>query len=715
MAAKNRSEKQTLRYKFLLLFALSSVLPVLLFLFILYQHGLIHNPRVMLLLGMAWVVAILGFLFFMRVVRQLTALARDFTRVEHGEIENLEVHDDPAEFSEMARIADAFSTTLAELKQHTRELENLVTKLSTLSELTELVVRIPDIRQILQIILQRTMAAVNADIGSIMIMDEESQVLRIAAANGLDEALVKNTAISIGEGIAGKVAQTGEPVLVEDVEKDPRFQKTNNPKYESSSFISMPLRAHWRILGVLNLSKKGDGKAFTESDMKFLTALLGHIGFALENAKLLQEAKESARRLQQAYEQQRERLDRAHQQIVRSDKLSALGQLVAGVAHELNNPLTTIIGRAELLLTDISSGKASRDLQQIVTEGERAAKIVQNLLSFSRQTSPTKQFCNINEILRRVLQILENDFRVNNIQVRTEMDPQLPQTMVDAGQMQQVFVNIANNAYHAMMEQENRRSLTIRTRLDEDKLRVEFSDTGPGIPAEQQQYIFEPFFTTKSESKGTGLGLSISYGILQAHGGRIDVKSIVGEGTTFVIELPVLAAPEEVFVVEPTVTPPATIDVRKVLIIDDEQNISEMISEMLANEGCETTVVTTGELALQKMKEHDYDLILCDIRMPGMDGREIYRQVTHHMPQLVRRFVFVTGDISDQTRDFLEETGNQHFMKPFTRQTLMQAIKQADMDIPMSTERNATMYHDLHINHGRHDTVRRPNLRLAKS
>jgi signal transduction histidine kinase/DNA-binding NarL/FixJ family response regulator len=715
MAAKNRIEKQTLRYKFLLLFALSSVLPVLLFLFILYQHGLIHNPSVMLLLGMTWVVAILGFLFFMRVVRQVTALARDFARVEHGEIENLGVHDDPAEFSEMARIADAFSTTLAGLKQHTRELENLVTKLSTLSELTELVVRIPDIRQVLQVILQRTMAAVNANIGSIMIMDEESQVLRIAAANGLDESVVKNTAISIGEGIAGKVAQTGEPVLVEDVEKDSRFQKTNYPKYESSSFISMPLRAHWRILGVLNLSKKGDRKAFTESDMKFLTALLGHIGFALENAKLLQEAKESARRLQQAYEQQSERLDQAHQQIVRSDKLSSLGQLVAGVAHELNNPLTTMIGRAELLLTEISGGKASRDLQQIVTEGERAAKIVQNLLSFSRQTSPAKQFCNINEILRRVLQILENDFRVNNIQVRTEMDPQLPQTMVDAGQMQQVFVNIANNAHQAMMGQEDRRSLTIRTRLDQDKLRVEFSDTGPGIPAEQQQHIFEPFFTTKSEGQGTGLGLSISCGILQAHGGRLDVKSLPGEGTTFVIELPVLAAPLKVSVDEPTVAPPVTIDVRKVLIIDDEQNIGEMISEMLANEGCETAVVTTGELALQKMKEHDYDVILCDIRMPGTDGREIYRQVTRHMPQLVRRFVFLTGDISDQTRDFLEETGNLHFMKPFTRQTLMQAIKQAGMDIPISREQNATMYHDLHINHGRHNSVHRPNLRLAKS
>jgi signal transduction protein with GAF and PtsI domain len=233
----------------------------------------------------------------------------------------------------MSRIAHAFNKTLTELKEHTKELENWVNKLSTLSELTELVARIPDIREVLQLILQRTMGAVHANIGSIMILDDESQFLRIAAAQGLDESVVRDTALPLGEGIAGKVAVTGEPVLVEDVESDPRFQKTNDPKYENASFISMPLRAHWRILGVLNISKKGDGQTFTESDMKFLTTLLGHIGFALENAKLLQEAKDSAQGLQEALAEQKQQLDEARQQVIRSDKLSALGQLVAGVAH----------------------------------------------------------------------------------------------------------------------------------------------------------------------------------------------------------------------------------------------------------------------------------------------------------------------------------------------------------------------------------------------
>ena len=674
MALTEQADKQTLRYKFILLFALSSLLPVLLFFFLLNQYGLIQEPKVVLILGMAMFVAILGFLFFLRVVKQLGALAQDFVRVEQGELEGLGIREGAAELSEMARIADAFNSTLTQLKEHTRELENLVSKLSTLSELTELVSRIPDINEVLQIVLQRTMAAVNAKIGSIMILDDETQVLRIAAAVGLDESVINDTTVPLGEGFAGKVAQTGEPILVEDMEKDSRFHKINDPKYETSSFISMPLRAHLRILGVLNLSKKGDQKTFTESDMKFLTTLLGHIGFALENAKLLQEAKESALGLQEALEQQGQRLEQARQQIIRSDKLSALGQLIAGVAHELNNPLTTIIGRAEIMLGEVKSGKALRDLEQISKQGQRAAKIVQNLLSFARQTVPEKQLCDVNQILQGVLEMLEYDLRVSNIEVKTELDPDFPQTMVDANQIQQVFVNIVNNANQAMKEKELPGRLTVRTGHQDDRLTVEFTDTGPGMGAEQQGHIFEPFFTTKPESKGTGLGLSISYGIVKAHRGGIDVRSSEGEGTTFIIELPVIAEPSPASIDETHEVRHTKLNIQKVLVIDDEETINELITEILKEEGCHVDAVTTGELALQKMKEQTYDLILCDIRMPGMDGLEVYSQIEHTIPQLAQRFLFLTGDISEQTRTFLQNTEKPYLMKPFTREAFLEEL-----------------------------------------
>jgi len=670
-------ERQTVRHKFILLFAVSSVLPVLLFLFALHQYGLMQEQKVILLLGLATVLAMLGFFFFWRVVKQMGALAQDFAKVEQGDLECLGARGGAAELNEMARIADAFNTTLSDLKEHARELENLVNKLSTLSELTELVARIPDIREVLQIILQRTMSTVNAKIGSIMVMDDEKQVLRIAAAEGLDESVIRDTAIPIGEGIAGKVAQTGDPVLVGDVENDPRFQKVNDPKYESSSFICMPLRAHWRILGVLNLARKGDRGQFAESDMKFLTTLLGHIGFALENAKLLQEAKESSIRLQDALEQQSERLDQARQQIIRSDKLSALGQLIAGVAHELNNPLTAIIGRAQIMLGEVKGEKALKDLEQIARQGQRAAKIVQNLLSFARQASPEKQLSDIHEILQKVLEMLEYDFRVNDIEVKTDLDPDLPRTMVDASQIQQVFVNIVNNAHQAMKEQEHAGRLTVRTQRLEDRLMVEFSDTGPGIDAEHAGHIFEPFFTTKPASQGTGLGLSISYGIVQAHGGCIDVRSGQGEGVTFVIELPIIEGPSATFVDKTQESRDTKLNIPRVLVIDDEETIDELITEILSGEGCQVDSVTTGELALQKMKEQTYDLVVCDIRMPGMDGREVYSRVERSKPQLAKKFLFVTGDISEQTRTFLEETDRPYLMKPFTMNAFLEAAKQA--------------------------------------
>jgi signal transduction histidine kinase/ActR/RegA family two-component response regulator len=677
MTPNNQRPKQSLRYKFVLLFGLSSVLPLLLFLFVLDRYGLIQERIVLVILGTTLIIAVLGFLFFLRVVKQLNILVRDFVRVEKGELADLGKEQETVELSEMARIADAFNRTLGELKDHTRELEGLVNKLSTLSEMTELVSRIPDIKEVLQLVLKRTMAAVNAKIGSIMILDDDSQTLRIAAAQGLDDSIISNTTVRVGEEIAGKVVQTGEPVLVENLEEDARFHKANHPKYETSSFISMPLRAHWRILGVLNLAKKGDKRAFSESDMNFLTTLLGHIGFALQNARLLQQAKDSATRLQQAYDQQTQQLDQARQQVIRSDKLSALGQLIAGVAHELNNPLTTVIGRTEIMLGQTEDEKTVRDLEQILTQGQRAAKIVKNLLSFARETSPEKQLSDINEILNNALEILEYDFRVSNIEVKAQLDPELPQTMADANQMQQVFVNIINNAQQAMKEKDKPGRLTVQTIRHADRLRVEFTDTGPGIPLDQQEHILEPFYTTKSESKGTGLGLSISYGIVRAHGGNIAFRSSEGEGSTFVVDLPIVEEPTAPSVEETHEIDLAKLDIQKVLVIDDEESINELITEILTGEGCEVVTVTNGELALEKIAAEVYDLIVCDLRMPGMDGTEVYNQVEQTKSELAGRFLFLTGDISDETREFLERTAKPHLMKPFTRETFMEAVKRA--------------------------------------
>ncbi len=678
MIQKASSIPHTLHYKSALIFSLTAILPLLLFLFVLEQHKLLIETEVQIVLGMSMVIAITGFIFFRQIVKQINSLADDFFRLERGELQELGERVAPLELTEMARIADSFNNVLTDLKANTRELENLVYKLSTLSELTELVSRIPDIREVLQIVLHRTMAVVNAKICSIMLLDEVTQTLNIAAAEGLEESVVARTSIRPGEGISGKVLQTGESVLVEDVERDSRFSKANDPKYETSSFICMPLRTKERVIGVLNLSKRGDKKAFSESDLRFLKTLLSYVSFAVENARLLKEAREAAVKLRQVVHNKSMQLDQAQQQLLQSTKLSALGELIAGVAHDLNNPLTTVMGYSQLLSGKVQDGKMHRDLKKIFEEAQRAAKIVQNLLSFARQEPPEKRSWQINDILKKILKMQANELRVNNIEVHTELIETLPPILVDANQLQQVFLNIINNARQAMMEQETPRRLCIKTAREGERLIVEFTDSGPGIEPEFLDRIFDPFFTTKPKGKGTGLGLSISYGIVKSHGGEISVTSRQKEGTTFSVELPVATEAPAPLPVEHRNNGTLKQPLPSILVIEDEENINELIAEILTQEGYRVDVVQTGELGVQKLLEEKYDLILCDLRMPGMDGHQVYDEVKKAKPYLAQRFLFMTGGImNEESKAFLKETGDIFLMKPFTTEIFLDAIERS--------------------------------------
>ena len=535
--------QQTLRYKAAIIFALTSLLPLLLFLYILNQKDLLQDADAAGALALSLLIAVLGFALFQQTVRSIHRMASAFIRLEQGEIEELGEQQATHEFVEMARIAESFTKILAELKANTGELENLVYKLSTLSEVTELVSRIPDIKEVLQVVLHRAMTAVHSKIGSIMLLDAQTQTLRIAAAEGLEDAVVAGTTIRVGEGIAGKVAQTGEPVLVEDVEHDERFNKVNDPKYDTSSFISMPLRVQDRIIGVLNLSRKSDQKAFSELDAKFLSTLLGHIGFAVENARLLKEAKEAALKLRQVVHEKSSQLELAQQQLRQSGKFSAPHHLIARMSHELRTPLTTALGYAQLLVGKVEDKQLRQAALRIFYETQRATDTVRNLLAFVEQPRPDKHPENLNSILTKALERKAYDLRSSNIEVQADLSPDLPAIQLDAPQFQQVFLHILNNACQAMAEYGTTRKLRIQTCQVGQHLRVEIADTGPGIAPEHLQQVFTPFFTTKSQGKGMGLGLSIARDIIRAHQGTITLKSQEGEGTTVAMELPLETAP----------------------------------------------------------------------------------------------------------------------------------------------------------------------------
>ncbi|MDP3768287.1 MAG: ATP-binding protein, partial [Dehalococcoidia bacterium] len=272
------------------------------------------------------------------------------------------------------------------------------------------------------------------------------------------------------------------------------------------------------------------------------------------------------------------------ERLLQSEKMVSVGQLVSGVAHELNNPLTGITGFAQLLLARELDESTKRDVETIHTEAERAAKIVQNLLSFARRKRAEKELANLNVLLERVLELRVYDLRVKNIDLELDLDPKLPETMVDANQIQQVFFNVIINAEQSMLAANGAGKLKVRSRRQDDVLRLSFQDDGPGMEAETLRRIFDPFFTTKETGEGTGLGLTISYGIIDEHAGRIWAESQPGRGTTFIIELPVVqgveapAGPEER-------EPESTVSGRSILVVDDEESIQRLLGSILTMDG----------------------------------------------------------------------------------------------------------------------------------
>jgi signal transduction histidine kinase/CheY-like chemotaxis protein len=494
------------------------------------------------------------------------------------------------------------------------------------------------------------------------------------------------TSLTMEQGGTGWIASHREPLFVEDIGVDARIMAAQWAlSRDLVAFGGVPVAAGEELFGVLTLNLKR-GRLPQGDDRTLLPSFAAQAAVAMRNARLFAD---NTRLYEEARQRLRELQD-TQAQLLQAGKLSAVGQLVSGVAHELNNPLSVVIGYGQLLLSRGVPDDARRPIEAIVAQGARMAKIIQSLLLFSRQRKPERRPVDLRAVIPLILSLRETQLAVSGIRVETEFDAATPRADGDAHQLQQVVLNLILNAEQAILGSGvgGRRTgdciritTSVRGAGEAPRVIVQVADNGPGIPAAVLPRVFEPFFTTKKVGEGAGLGLSVSYGIVEQHGGRLSVESEPGR-TVFTLELPAVTAadPEETAAAEPTDASGRAAALgrgRRVLVVDDEPAIVELVTNVLDDQGWRVDVASGGRAALECLRQTRYDLVLSDVRMPEGDGADFYRAAVARQKELARRFLFMTGDTANEDAwRVLQSTRAPVLAKPFTRQALLHAVEQ---------------------------------------
>jgi signal transduction histidine kinase/ActR/RegA family two-component response regulator len=441
---------------------------------------------------------------------------------------------------------------------------------------------------------------------------------------------------------------------------------------DHQDMLFVPMRGAGRVLlGTLLVEDGRDRATRDEGALAVLELYATQMARLLERRRLVLSARQADARLRQAQEE-----------LLQNDKLSAIGQLISEVAHELNNPLSGVLGFTQLLQASETNPKAKSNLDRIYGEAVRCQKIVQNLLSFGRRHKPEKTPGVLNDVIESVLDLRAYQLQVDDVQIERRFDPALPRTLLDVHQVQQVVLNLVNNAHQAMMGVTDRpRVLTVTTEVRGDRLCASIRDTGSGIPRDRLSRMFDPFFTTKEPGKGTGLGLGVSLGIVKNHEGSMNVESEVGHGTTFTFEIPLVECPSAEDAAHRN---PATADPRPpacalhVLVVDDEPVLTELLSDLLKGVGHTVEQARDGRTALTMALARPWDVILTDVKMPALDGQGLYEQVCRAHPEMSHRFIFSTGDlVNPETVAFLRTTGCAYLSKPFKLESVLEAVNRA--------------------------------------
>ncbi len=559
-----------------------------------------------------------------------------------------------------------FVLDITERKKAEQEIRRRNRELMTLNAIGQTLNQPLELNEILERALRQVVDLFGAELGSIFLMDPGTALLRRVAASGFrSEYTHKFPPVEIPPDLLEHIQAVHATVISAAGLPLPAICHDFQQKEGLEVLNLVLLWSKDRPLGCLMLGNR-KVRDFSSAEINLLASVANQIAASIEKILLLDETR-------QAYDN----LRRAQEQLLQSEKMAAIGQLISGVAHELNNPLTAILGYSQLLASsEYVNDRGAEYVEKLHKQARRTHRIVNNLLSFARQQKPERLPVRINQVVEDTLSLREYDLRVNNIQIHRDYQRDLPLTGADSHQIQQVFLNILNNAVDAILERSDRGDIWVRTSRNQDRIVAEFVDSGPGI--RETHRVFDPFYTTKAVGKGTGLGLSICYGIVSEHGGEIAVHNSPERGAAVTVSLPLLPVANSDGVDELTGTDhlPAK---GRVLVVDDEESILELEREILEGRRLSVIMAKNGKEALEVLEREQVDLIVTDMKMPGeVTALLLYEWIRVHRPALAQRVVFTMSDVAgDEPAALLERSGSPYIQKPFDVESFWRVVRHA--------------------------------------
>jgi PAS domain S-box-containing protein len=555
-----------------------------------------------------------------------------------------------------------FLLDITERKQAEQEIRRRNRELLVLNSIGQTLSESMDLGDSLHRALRQIVELFTLDATSLYLFDQEGTRLRRVAAVGHQSEYSRHfPPVKVKPELIQHIKAVHATFLsAQGLALPPVFRDAQIKEQIAAAYIVI-LWSKDRVIGGLAVGSR-TMREFSPADVNLLIAVGSQLSNAIERSMLYEETR-------QAYEN----LRRTQEQLLHSEKLAAVGQLISGVAHELNNPLTAILGYSQLLT---SSGQMAQQgmeyAEKLYKQAQRTHRIVQNLLSFARQHKPERAPVQINQTLEETLALRDYDLRMSNIRLHLDLSSDLPVTAADPHQLQQVFLNMVNNAVDAILERSADGDLWVRTGMNGDRLFIEFTDSGPGV--QDASRVFDPFYTTKPVGKGTGLGLSICYGIITEHGGTIRVRNVPTRGASFTIELPI----QSVAATRPDTATPTAVPGRdrRILLADEDESVLEAVGAILRGHDHHVHTARNVQEAIALLEKQEFDLIVVDLRVSeGSSGDELGNWLAQHKPALSHNLIWMRSVAPPSgVRDEFARKDCQILQKPFKASDLIAAV-----------------------------------------